>query len=79
MSTDGGSTFANVIDGGVYSGATAGTLNLNVPASYWLPIPLPVECYSLRSTATSNAVTLTVNLNPTVSLAAAPFTALIRA
>ena len=78
VSTDGGSTFANVIDGGVYSGATAGTLNLaNVPASYnGYQYRCLLNVTACSSTATSNAVTLTVNPNPTVSLAAAPFTAL---
>ena len=77
-SVDGGITWTPVVDGGVYSGATTGTLTLT-------GVPITMNAYQYRahlavaacgSTATSNAATLKVNANPNVSIAAAPYTKL---
>lgn len=77
VSTD-GTNFANVTNGGVYSGATTPTLTLsNVPASFngykFRCILLVNAC---NSVVNSSEVTLTVNALQSVSLAAAPFSAL---
>ncbi len=62
VSTDGGTTFTDITNGGIYSGATTTTLNLtNVPAAndgyqYQLAVTL-TGCGSVNSTA----ATLTVN------------------
>lgn len=63
VSTDGGTVYTDVVDGGVYSGATTETLSLtNVPLSfngYKYKVTLSVA--SCSSTATSTVATLTVN------------------
>ncbi len=73
VSTNGGTTFTNVANGGVYSGATTATLSLTAPpASFsgqqYRVVVSGVPCGG----ATSTAVTLTVNKPPTVSIAATP-------
>ena len=73
-----GSGFTNVANGGVYSGATTPTLTLTgVPSSYngykYRAVLTVAAC---TNTATSGEATLTVNSLPSVSLAAAPYTAL---
>lgn len=65
VSTDGGTTWANVTNGGVYSGATTATLTLtNLPVTpyngYKYRVVLEFAC-TTPSTVTSNAATLTVN------------------
>ncbi len=78
VSTDGGTTYANITNGGVYSGATSPTLDLtNVPTSFNGNLyRCLLNVTACSSTATSDDATLTVNPNPTVSLTAAPVTAL---
>ncbi len=73
-----GSGWANVANGGVYSGATTATLNLTgVPSGYngykYRAVLTVAAC---SNTATSSEATLTVNNLPAVTLAAAPYTAL---
>ena len=66
QTTDGGTTFNNLSDAGVYSGTATNTLNLAV-------VPISMTGYQYRcmvtglcGTATSNAATLTVSKRPTV-------------
>ena len=78
VSTDGGTTFTNIANGGVYSGATTNTLSLaSVPASF------NGNRYRLSATAApcvgsvnSTVATLTVNPTPVVVISANPFMAL---
>jgi hypothetical protein len=77
-STDGGATWANVVDGSVYSGANTSTLNITAA-----PITMDGFKYRLKmnvvacsSNATSDAVTLTVHGNPSLAISAAPYTSL---
>ena len=78
VSTDGGLTYAAVANGGVYSGATTGTLTISGATTslngnlYRVVFSVP----ACSSSATSNAATLTVNANPEVTVTAAPFTSL---
>ena len=65
-STDGGATFNNLSDAGVYSGTATYTLNLAV-------VPISMNGYKFRcvvtglcSIATSNTATLTVSKRPTI-------------
>lgn len=78
VSTDGGTTWNNITNGGVYSGATTTTLNLTgVPANFnsnqYRAVLSVAAC---SSTANSTASTLTVNSLPSVTLSAAPYTKL---
>ena len=79
VSSDGGATWTNVTNGGVYSGATTGTLTLtNVPPTGYdnNQYRAMLTVASCSSTATSTAATLTVNPLPVVVINAAPYTAL---
>jgi hypothetical protein len=61
VSTNGGGSFSDVANGGVYSGATSSTLTLtNVPAGF-ANYQYRAIAISGCGTATSNAATLTVN------------------
>jgi hypothetical protein len=69
VSTDGGGSWNNVTNGGVYSGATAATLNLT-------GVPITMDGYRYRallsnatctSPATTTAAILTVQVAPTIS------------
>jgi subtilisin-like proprotein convertase family protein len=74
VSTDNGATYTNVVNGGVYSGATTNTLTLTaVPITYdgyrfRDSISTPGNCGSLITTVG----VLTVNPEPTVTISAAP-------
>jgi subtilisin-like proprotein convertase family protein len=74
VSTDNGATYTNVVNGGVYSGATTNTLTLTaVPITYngyrfRDSISTPGNCGSLITTVG----VLTVNPEPTVTVSAAP-------
>jgi subtilisin-like proprotein convertase family protein len=74
VSTDNGATYTNVVNGGVYSGATTNTLTLTaVPQTYngyrfRDSISTPGNCGSLITTVG----VLTVNPEPTVTISAAP-------
>ncbi len=78
VSTDGGVNYTAVSNGGVYSGATTNTLNINnAPTSLnGNKYRLVISVAACSSSVTSSAATLTVNANPTVTVAAAPFTSL---
>ncbi|MBL0336020.1 MAG: T9SS type A sorting domain-containing protein [Chitinophagaceae bacterium] len=69
ISTDGGTTFNNLSDGGVYSGSATSTLNISA-AAFSLN-NYRYRCLLTNSTCatpgTSNAATLTVNTLPAIS------------
>ncbi|MFN8242993.1 MAG: hypothetical protein U0X40_02965 [Ferruginibacter sp.] len=77
-STNGGTTWNNIANGGVYSNATTSTLTLTgvTPAmngyQYRCVISGAAPCANINSAA----VTLTVSPQPAVTLSAAPFTRL---
>lgn len=79
VSTDGGGTFSNISNGGVYGGATTATLTLtNITTSmnnyrYRAVVTGAAPCGALNSTA----ATLTVSPQPTVTLTAAPYLKLL--
>ncbi|MBL0182826.1 MAG: T9SS type A sorting domain-containing protein [Chitinophagaceae bacterium] len=79
LSTDNGNTFANIANGGVYSGATSATLVITAP-------PVSMNNYQFRcivtgaapcASATSFKALLRVNPLPTVVITAAPYTRLL--
>ncbi|MFM6925155.1 MAG: T9SS type A sorting domain-containing protein, partial [Ferruginibacter sp.] len=79
VSTNNGTTFTNIANGGVYSGATSATLTISAP-------PVSMSGYQYRciitgaapcAAATSVARTLTVNPLPVIVLTAAPYTSLL--
>jgi extracellular elastinolytic metalloproteinase len=79
VSTDGGTTYSNVVNGGVYSGATTATLTLtgvtfSLNANRYRAVLSNAIC---TAPATSNAAILTVNARPTVTLSASPYTKLL--
>ncbi|MBK9532658.1 MAG: choice-of-anchor J domain-containing protein [Chitinophagaceae bacterium] len=78
VSTNGGNTWANVTNGGVYSGATTATLTITAP-------PVSMSGYFYRvivqgalpcPSVTSFQRVLTVNPLPTVVISASPYTRL---
>jgi len=78
VSTDGGASWSPVANGGVFSGATTGTLTIT-----GAPVTLNgnkfravLSVAACTNSVTTDAVTLTVNANPSISLSAAPFTSL---
>jgi len=78
VSTDNGTTFTNVTNGGVYSGATSATLVITAP-----PVSLNNNIYRVivNGAAPCGSVTslqrrLTVNPLPNVVITAAPYTSL---
>lgn len=77
-STDGGNTYSSVVDGGIYSGATTNTLNITGATNSLNGnrYRLVMSVAACGSSATTNAATLTINANPEVTVAAAPFTSL---
>jgi subtilisin-like proprotein convertase family protein len=74
VSTDGGTTFANVNNGGIYSGATTTTLTITNPPivnpkyQYRVVVNTVNACGGFNSTV----ATLTVNPLPVVTISAAP-------
>lgn len=79
VSTNGGVSWTNVNDGGIYSGATTNTLSLtNVGTSANAnQYRCNVNNVTCTSPVSSNAATLTVRQLPTVTLSAAPLTNLL--
>src|SRR6185503_18084749 len=78
VSTNGGSTWSNVINGGVYSGATTATLSLTGVTAAMNDYRYRVLLTNATCTSPviSNAGKLTVNARPTVTLSASPYTKL---
>jgi hypothetical protein len=70
LSTDGGTTYNNVSNGGVYSGATTATLSITGATlsmnSYRYRVTVQDACGSV-SQAVANAVTLTVYVPPVIN------------
>ncbi|MGG9962482.1 T9SS type A sorting domain-containing protein [Ferruginibacter sp. SUN106] len=75
VTTNGGVTFLNITDGGVYSGATTATLTITAP-------PISMSGYRYRviingsvacATVVSNAATLTVNPLPVIVIYTHPY------
>jgi len=75
LSTDGGATFNNITNGGVYSGATAATLNITGGTATMNNYKYRCNLTSGCGNATSNVVTLTVNTLPVISSSPANMTA----
>ncbi len=78
-STDNGTTFHNITNGGVYSGANTGTLTITNP-----PVSMNGNIYHLLVSGTApcpavatNNVRLTVNALPTVTVNAEPYNVLL--
>ena len=78
VSSNGGSTFTNIVNGGVYTGATTATLTVTAP-------PFSMNGYQYRviitgtsacATVTSGIAVLTVNPLPDVVITASPYTTL---
>ncbi len=67
VSTDGGATYNNVINGGVYAGATTSTLNITGATAAMNNYRYRCLVNSACSPLTSNAVILTVNALPSIS------------
>ncbi|MBL7732602.1 MAG: hypothetical protein JNM88_15605 [Chitinophagaceae bacterium] len=67
VSTDGGATYNNVTNGGVYSGATAATLNITGATAAMNNYRYRCNLNSTCGNATSNVVALTVNTLPAIS------------
>ena len=79
VSTDGGITFTNVVDGGVYAGATTSMLSITgaTVGMSGYRYQNVVSVVSCSPSATSTAAGLTVNPLPaTLSLSVAPYTKL---
>ena len=78
MSNNGGVSFTNVANGGVYSGANTNTLTITGATTsmtgnvYQLIMSVP----ACNNNATTSAATLTVFANPVVNVTAAPITSL---
>jgi subtilisin-like proprotein convertase family protein len=79
VSTNGGTTWTNINDGGVYSGTNTATLTITAP-------PTSMNGYQYRAIVngaapcaaqTSRAATLTVNPLPVVTITASPSTTLL--
>ena len=78
VSTNGGNTWTNIANGGVYAGATTATLTVTAP-----PVSLSGNQYRVIVTgaapcasATSFQALLTVNPLPTIVISASPYTSL---
>ena len=78
VSTNGGTSYTAIANGGVYSGATTNTLTITdiTPSLNGHRYRLVVSVPSCNSSVTSNAGLLTVNAKPVVTVSAAPFTQL---
>jgi subtilisin-like proprotein convertase family protein len=77
-STDAGATWSNVVDGSVYSGANTAALSITGASTSMdgFKYRLKMKVVACSSNATSDAITLTVNGNPSLSISAAPHTSL---
>ncbi len=67
VSTDGGTTYTNVTNGGVYSGATTATLNITGATAAMNNYLYRVNLTSSCGNATSTSATLTVNTLPVIT------------
>ncbi len=69
VSTDGGTTFNDITDGGIYSNATTSTLNLTgVTSANSGSVYLCIVSGSCSPSTTSNGATLTVNATPVITV-----------
>lgn len=78
ISTDGGASYTNITNGGVYAGATTPTLTAtNVTSAMnnnrYRALLSNATCTTPVTTNTGDPAILTVNARPTVNLTAAPF------
>jgi hypothetical protein len=78
-STNGGGTWSNIINGGIYSGATTTTLTLTgvTPAMNGYLYRAVVNGTAACGAINSGTAALTVSAQPTVSLSALPYTKLL--
>jgi sugar lactone lactonase YvrE len=67
VSTDGGSNWTNLTDGGVYSGVTTATLNITGATAGMRGYRYRCVATNVAGGATSNAATLTVNVPPLIT------------
>jgi subtilisin-like proprotein convertase family protein len=78
LSTNGGGTFTNIANGGIYSGATTATLTVTAPPV--TAVPNQYRCVvtgaSPCAAVISRAATLTVNPLPVIALSVSPYTSL---
>jgi hypothetical protein len=79
VSTNGGVSFINIANGGIYSGATTATLTVTAPPVTAIPYQYRCIVAGLAPCAsvTSRVATLTVNPLPVVVISAAPYTSLL--
>ncbi len=77
VSTDGGATWTNISNGGLYSDATTGTLTISGATDAEDGFRYRVIASNPCNTVTSNASVLTINPLPDVQLSANPFTKLL--
>jgi hypothetical protein len=76
FSTDGGSTFNNVNNGGVYSGATTGTLTITGATGAMSGFKYEAVFLNSQGNTTTNSATLTVTLaSPTIGTTQQPASA----
>ena len=61
MSTDGGTTFSNISDGGVYSGTATGTLTITAATAALNQYEYQAVFTNSAGTVTSNPAVLRVN------------------
>ena len=80
VSTDGGATYTNLANGGVYSGATTNTLTITgattMMNNYLYRLSVSAAPCASTTTLTSAAGRLTVNPTPVIVVSAAPVTKL---
>jgi hypothetical protein len=67
ISTDGGATFGNISNGGIYSGATSATLTISGGTTALNADRYRVVFTNTQGSATSTAATLTVDFAPTIT------------
>ncbi len=76
LSTNGGATWTNIVNGAPYSGATTASLSINPVTFAMNGFQYRLLVVGLCRTTTSNAVTLSVSNPPTIVLSAYPLTVL---
>jgi subtilisin-like proprotein convertase family protein len=78
VSTDNGTTFTDITDGGVYSGANSDALTITGATTSMdgYQYQLTISVGACNSNATTQTVTLTVHANPSLNISVAPYTSL---